>query len=137
MNTYTVGETIYNFGIVDNVFTITVSNQYIGEQTLTITDNNEVFVEHSIIQNITILNKVLKNAFTENSDVKLTMFARYPKDNWTIRITIHARNPMIDVDEIELKLKKVDRYVIPKQVVEYIDHKMKQMNENTVKLLMK
>lgn len=126
MNSYTLGEITYSFGIEKDVFVITVINKMLVKKyTLTI-ESNDIFIHHPIIQNINILEKVLCDGFrtivdvfkmTQNISLKFESNELFEPTTYNITVSVDA---IYVKDSIELKLSKVDEYIPPTQVIEHI-----------------
>lgn len=128
MHTHTINNIVYQYGIIDNVFIMTVINRLICEEyTIKFDNTNPIFDNHSIIKDINILEKVLNDYFEEKSNVKLKFDCSFSKTDedvfYSITILIDA---VYIKDELTLKLKFVDKHITMTQFVEHIDYRFEQ-----------
>lgn len=129
MNTFTIGEIVYQFGINENTFVITVINRLIVEEySIQIENNSQIFVNHPIIKNIEILETILKDGFNNKPNVVLKF-----DSNDTVRlVNVVSYGIIIEVDAIyikdslTLKLSLIDKHITPKQVTEHIEYRFQQ-----------
>jgi len=126
MDTFTIGELVYQFGIAKDIFVITVINRLVCEEyTIQIEDGSALFDNHPILKNINILREVLRDGFSDKSNVKLEFDA-----NNTVRlINVVFFGITITVDAVylkdilQLKLPIIEKHITPKQVTDHIDYR--------------
>lgn len=129
MNTFTIGEIVYQFGITNDTFVITVINRMICEEyTLQIENTSSIFEQHPIIKNIEILETVIKDGFNNKPNVILEF-----DSNDTVRlvnVVFYGITITVDAvyikDVMVLKLPFIEKHITPKQVTDHIEYRFQQ-----------
>lgn len=126
MNTFTINETVYLFGITSNNLVISVIDRLLCEEyTLILDEETKIFDNHHIIQNATILENILRDGFTNKPNVTL-QFDPCERVR-LVNVITYGITVTVDViylkDTLVLRLPIVEKHITPKQVIEHIDYR--------------
>jgi hypothetical protein len=90
-------------------------------------DNTDpIFGNHSILKDITVIEKVLCDGFEKKPSVELLFDCSYSKTDDDVFYMITIRVNIYIIDTLALKLKFVDKHVTPTQFIEHIDYRFEQ-----------
>jgi hypothetical protein len=129
MNTYTNEEFTYNLLLSDNILKITITNNLMYcEYSMEITNDSEIFQNHTIIKDVEILHKILCDAFEKNFDVNVRF--NINDDKYEIRLNIETTYVKDEIT-LSIPLTKEREPPTPKQIIDDVDGKFRLLTEYT------
>lgn len=129
MNTYTNEEFTYNLLLSENILKITITNNLnYCEYSMEITNDSEIFQNHTIIKDVEILNKILCDAFEKKFDV--TVRFNINDDKYEIQLNIETTY-VKDSITLSIPLTKESEPPTPKQIIDDVDGKFRLLTEYT------
>lgn len=127
MNTFTIGEIVYQFGTSSGLFTFTLMDQLSCEEyTTSFEDTTHIFDTHPIIRNVKVLEEVLKDGLNGKPCANVTFEKSISQQGCDIYKVLIAVNVTYADDTLVIDLSKVDKHITPKQVIEHIDYRFGQ-----------
>lgn len=142
METFVHDNYHYQFGLVDGQFTIVITEGVTHKEfSLAFDDKSPLFENHSIVKNIEMLQKVLRDAFEKAFDVTMSLFvdevqyqiqlkinSTYVKDEITLNLPLTSKGVELTPDQmIDKKLSVLTDYV-NKQLMDIITVQKYQEN---------
>lgn len=122
MSTYKVNEYTHKITTTETELTINVSND-IDEFELKLTNDSDIFQNHSIIKNISMLNQVLNDCFNNSFNVTITFNTSDPK-YYVIKLEITT--PYI-TDNMTLQLARIEHELTLQDAYKTLTTRCKQL----------